>query len=85
VHDGVGQRLAGVGVLLHELAVRVEAGRRHRAAEDVLRALERAGVADDLHVALLLQHGHHRVDVAHGVDLAGAQRRQGAGGVPTPT
>src|SRR3546814_9673873 len=31
-------------------------------------------------VALLLEHGHHGIGVADGVDLARAQRRQGPGG-----
>ena len=41
MHDRVGQRLAGVGVLLHEFGVRVEAGRRHG-----LKWLQTAGPSD---------------------------------------
>ena len=47
VHHGIGQRLAGVGIFLDEVERRKQAGRRHRAAKHVHRALERAGVADD--------------------------------------
>jgi hypothetical protein len=67
-------------MVAHELGVRVEAGRRHGAAEHVLRALQGTRVSDDANVTLLFQHRHQRIGVADGIDLARAQRRQRAGG-----
>jgi hypothetical protein len=62
--------LHGVGVLVHEIALEVEHGRRHRPAEHLGGAFGGARLGHDDDVARRLQLGDHGIDVGDGVDLA---------------
>ena len=78
--EGVDERLHGVGVLLHEVALEVEHGRRHRPAQHAGGALGGAGFRQHHHLARRLQLGDDGIDVGDGVDLAALDGGNGRGG-----
>ena len=79
MHNAIDQGLGLGRLLLDKRLGRIQATGGHRAAEHVLRGLERAQVPHDAGVRLLLQQGHDGIGMAQRLHLAGTQRVHGIG------
>ena len=72
------QRLHGVRILLDKFVFQIEHGCGVRAAENGAGAVLGPAVRDHLDIAVLLELGHHGVDVGERIDVAllhGGDRR----------